>query len=54
MIALQGTQGSMRDITLSDSHQKYLEVEQQVDVLIELARDPDILGRAWQGWGPYI
>lgn len=31
-----------------------LEVEEQVDFLIEHASDPDILGRLWIGWSPYV
>ena len=31
-----------------------LEVEEQVDFLIEHATDPDILGRLWIGWSPYV
>ena len=26
----------------------------QVECLVELATDPNILGRAWTGWAPYI
>lgn len=33
---------------------KYLQVEEQVDCLIEMARDPNILGRSYLGWGAYI
>jgi len=25
-----------------------------VDILIELARDANILGRTWIGWSPYV
>ncbi|CAD8069351.1 unnamed protein product [Paramecium sonneborni] len=31
-----------------------LSVIQQVDCLIDLATDPNILGRAWKGWVPFI
>jgi hypothetical protein len=27
---------------------------EQMDVLIDISRDPDILGRAWSGWAPYV
>ena len=30
-----------------------LSAEQQVDVLIEQATDPNVLGRTWQGWWPW-
>jgi len=29
-------------------------VAEQVDVLIEQATDPNILGRTWQGWAPWL
>ena len=45
----------MRYYHLANSKtKKFLEVEDQVDVLIELARDPNVLGRTWIGWSPYI
>ena len=31
-----------------------LTVAEQVDVLIEQATDPNILGRTWQGWAPWL
>jgi DNA-dependent protein kinase catalytic subunit len=31
-----------------------LNVELQVDVLIEHATDPNILGRTWIGWLPHV
>ena len=31
-----------------------LTVDQQVDVLLEHAVDPNILGRTWIGWSPMI
>ena len=31
-----------------------LSIEQQVDVLVEQASDPNILGRTWIGWAPWI
>eukprot|EP00397_Hematodinium_sp_SG-2012_P000087 GEMP01000087.1.p1 GENE.GEMP01000087.1~~GEMP01000087.1.p1 ORF type:complete len:3210 (+),score=780.60 GEMP01000087.1:77-9706(+) len=34
--------------------QEYLTPEQHVDCLIDLARDPNILGRAWLGWMPNV
>ena len=53
LFAIQGPEGSLRETLLKDG-KKYLEVEEQVECLIEQARDPDILGRVWIGWGPYI
>jgi len=32
----------------------YLSVPEQVDALIDQARDPNVLGRVWIGWSPYI
>ena len=31
-----------------------LDVEDQVDCLIEQATDPNVLGRMWQGWAPWL
>jgi DNA-dependent protein kinase catalytic subunit len=30
-----------------------LPLADQVDCLIDMASDPNILGRSWTGWGPY-
>jgi phosphatidylinositol kinase/protein kinase (PI-3 family) len=35
-------------------HEKYLDTEKQVDVLLEQATDPNLLGRIWIGWSPFI
>ena len=51
--AIQGPDDGLRYFHLSEG-KKYMEVEDQVDILIELARDPNILGRTWIGWSPYI
>jgi DNA-dependent protein kinase catalytic subunit len=51
--ALQGPEGGFRERLLKDKV-KYLEVEKQVECLIDLARCPDILGRAWIGWQAFI
>jgi len=32
----------------------YLNVPEQVDALIDQARDPNVIGRVWIGWSPYI
>jgi len=53
--AVQGPPDGCRYYHLTQNkHIKYMSVEDQVDVLIELARDPNILGRTWIGWSPYI
>lgn len=31
-----------------------LDVDEQVDCLIDQAKDPNILGRTWAGWEPYV
>jgi DNA-dependent protein kinase catalytic subunit len=28
--------------------------DEQVQVLLEMGKDPNILGRTWVGWGPFI
>lgn len=33
--------------------QANLPIADQVDCLIDMANDPNILGRSWTGWGPY-
>lgn len=50
---IQGPIGSQRN-TLLAQKKTFLDVEEQVDCLIETARDPDILGRVWLGWSAYI
>ena len=53
--AIQGPEDGIRYYHLSQRPpRKYLDAGDQVDVLIELARDPNILGRTWIGWSPYI
>ncbi len=54
--ALKGADGSMRSslMVVNEREKRYLSVEEQVECLIELARDPNILGRVWIGWGAYI
>lgn len=31
-----------------------LSVEKQVDCLLDQATDPNVLGRVWQGWEPWM
>jgi len=31
-----------------------LTVDQQVDCLVDLATDPNVLGRFWVGWEPWM
>jgi len=52
--AIQGPDDGLRYYHLSQGNKKFMEVEDQVDILIELARDPNILGRTWIGWSPYV
>ena len=52
---IRGSEGSLRFYHLArPTSKRFLEVEDQVDILIELARDPDVLGRTWIGWSPYM
>jgi len=52
---IQGPTNGVRYKHLSQSRPlRYLAAEDQVDILIELARDPNVLGRTWIGWSPYI
>lgn len=41
------------NVTANDS-EPTLTVNDQVNVLIDLATDPNILGRAWVGWEPHV
>ena len=34
--------------------QIYLDTDEQVDILIEQATDPNLLSRIWIGWSPFI
>lgn len=38
----------------TDVEKQYLTVEDQIDCLVDLATDPNILGRAWVGWNPWM
>ena len=51
--AIEGPENSIRQQKLREK-KRYLEVDEQVDCLIEQARDPNILGRTWIGWSPYV
>lgn len=51
--AIKGDQDSIR-AGHERSRVQYLPVSDQIDVLIELARDPNIIGRCWSGWSPII
>lgn len=31
-----------------------LSVEKQVDCLLDQAMDPNVLGRVWEGWEPWV
>ena len=33
---------------------EHLSVEEQIRCLLDQATDPNILGRTWQGWKPYL
>ena len=45
-----GPEGSLRRVHGREG----LSVEEQVDVLIEQATDPAILGCTWVGWKPWV
>ena len=50
--AVAGGKGTLRHAL---KHVKdNLKVIDQVDILIDHARDPNLLGRTWIGWGPYL
>ncbi len=34
--------------------EEYVESEEEVDILIEQACDPNLLGRMWVGWSPFV
>lgn len=51
--AIRGQPSDLRK-SLFEKGVSYTDTETQVDCLIELARSPDILGRAWIGWGAFI
>jgi DNA-dependent protein kinase catalytic subunit len=47
---VMGPQGSLRR-SMAESG---LTADEQVDVLIEQATDPNVLGRTYQGWAPFL
>ena len=49
--AVKGTKGKNRSVW---NEKSILEVSDQVDCLIDLARDGNLLGRTWIGWTPYV
>ena len=51
--AVAGPEGSLRHSLLKQK-KRYLEVDEQIECLIEQARDSNILGRTWIGWSPYV
>lgn len=51
--SIKGPEGSVRR-QVAQTDARYLPVSQQIECLVETARDPVILGRAWLGWGSYI
>ena len=51
----QGEYIMLRTKILKEKKENYqLTVEEQVKCIIEQSTDPDILGRTWQGWEPFI
>lgn len=52
-LAIMGPEDSIREKMLK-TRKRYLEVDEQIDCLIETAKDPNILGRTWIGWSPYV
>ena len=41
-------------IRVRNRNKELLDVETQVDILNEMATDPNLLGRMWIGWSPFI
>ena len=46
--------GDVEGIRIRTKKYEYLDVETQIDVLNEMATDPNLLGRMWIGWSPFI
>ena len=51
--ALVGPKDGIRFKILKQK-KRCLEVEEQIDFLIDHATDPNIIGRLWIGWSPYV
>ena len=51
--AVEGPEGSVRNHHFRGGN-LYLDPVEQVDCLIEQARDPNLLGRTWIGWSPFV
>ena len=41
-------------VRVRNRNKELLDVETQVDILNEMASDPNLLGRMWIGWSPFI
>lgn len=53
--ALQGVvMGDARHNIRAQVKEKCESARQQVDCLVDMATDPNILGRSWAGWAAYI
>lgn len=50
---IKGNEKSQRK-AINRQRKDYLTVEEQLDCLIEMARDPNVLGRTWIGWSPHV
>ena len=37
-----------------DPSSTVLSEDDQVDCLVDLATDPNVLGRTWEGWAPFV
>lgn len=46
--------GSNKDELRADVNKEGLSPHQQVDILLDIACDPNILGRTWVGWEPFL
>jgi DNA-dependent protein kinase catalytic subunit len=42
------------NVRLQNKNENYVDIDIQVDILNELATDPNLLGRMWIGWSPFI
>ncbi len=51
----KGSYLMQRTRLLKERKESYrLSIEEQIKCIIEQSMDPDILGRTWQGWEPFI